>query len=183
MGSRTGNEEGEPGLRQLGHGTIRVMEFRAATDDDLDLLYDLMLEAFNWDGTRRFTRSEVVADTHTARYLGGWIRPGDFGVVAVDEGRPVGAVWARALPAAAPGYGYVDDDIPEIGMAVTSEARGRGVGTALLTRCINQARTLGWKGLSLSVEDGNTAACTLYERCGFVTVGRTGNSDTMLRKF
>ncbi|WP_368860277.1 GNAT family N-acetyltransferase [Isoptericola croceus] len=67
-------------------------------------------------------------------------------------------------------------------MAVTSEARGRGVGTALLTRCINQARTLGWKGLSLSVEDGNTAARTLYERCGFVTVGRTGNSDTMLRE-
>lgn len=35
--------------------------------------------------------------------------------------------------------------------------------------------------MSLSVEDGNAAARGLYERHGFVVVGRNGGSDTMLR--
>ncbi|MCC2314908.1 GNAT family N-acetyltransferase [Cellulomonas xiejunii] len=155
---------------------------REAGTGDLDLLYDLLLEAFNWDGTARFTREEVIADEHTARYLGGWRRPDDFGLVAVDGAAPLGAVWARALPAGTPGYGYVADDVPELGMAVVRSARGRGVGSALLAGCVRQARDLGWRALSLSVEDGNTAARTLYERHGFVVVGRNGDSDTMLRE-
>lgn len=159
------------------------MRLREATADDLELLYDMLLEAFNWDGgAPRFTRSAVIADTHTARYLGGWRRPGDFGLVAEDDEAPLGAIWARALPAATPGYGYVADDVPEIGMAVARAHHGRGVGSALLAGCIEQARALGWRALSLSVEDGNTAARRLYGRHGFVTVGRNGDSDTMLRR-
>ena len=34
--------------------------------------------------------------------------------------------------------------------------------------------------MSLSVEDGNTGARMLYERVGFRTVGRNGDSDTLL---
>nr|WP_182114331.1 GNAT family N-acetyltransferase [Actinotalea sp. JY-7876] len=158
------------------------MTLRDAATGDLDLLYDLLLEAFNWDGTPRFTRDQVVADLHTARYLAGWKRPDDFGLVAVDGDEPLGAVWARALPAAAPGYGYVADDVPEIGMAVAPAHRGRGVGSALLAGCVEQARGLGRRALSLSVEDGNTAARALYERHGFAVVGRNGDSDTMLRE-
>lgn len=162
------------------------MRLREATTADLGFLYDMLVEAFNWDGTPRFTRAEVIEEDHTARYLGGWLRPGDFGLVAVgdvpDAGSPLGAVWARALPASTPGYGYVADDVPEIGMGVAAAHRGRGVGSALLAGCVEQARGLGWRGLSLSVEDGNTAARSLYERHGFVVVGRNGGSDTMLRE-
>ncbi|WP_243883155.1 GNAT family N-acetyltransferase [Cellulomonas dongxiuzhuiae] len=156
---------------------------RDATGDDVDLLHDLLLEAFNWDGTQRFTRAGVMADAHTERYLGGWKRPDDFGLVATDDdGSPLGAVWARALPAATPGYGYVADDVPELGMAVARPHHGRGVGSALLAGCLEQARGLGRRALSLSVEDGNVAARALYARHGFVVVGRNGGSDTMLRK-
>ncbi|MBO3095482.1 GNAT family N-acetyltransferase [Cellulomonas dongxiuzhuiae] len=159
------------------------MMLRDATGDDVDLLHDLLLEAFNWDGTQRFTRAGVMADAHTERYLGGWKRPDDFGLVATDDdGSPLGAVWARALPAATPGYGYVADDVPELGMAVARPHHGRGVGSALLAGCLEQARGLGRRALSLSVEDGNVAARALYARHGFVVVGRNGGSDTMLRK-
>lgn len=157
------------------------MHLREATSDDLDLLYDMLLEAFNWDGMSRFTRDEVIAEDHTVRYLGGWLRPGDFGLVATDGDAQIGAVWARALPASTPGYGYVADDVPEIGMGVAAAWRGQGVGRALLVGCIDQARALGRRALSLSVEDGNTAARALYERNGFTVVGRNGGSDTMLR--
>lgn len=156
------------------------MLLRPATTADLDLLHDMLFEAFTWDGTDRFTRSEVLADPHTARYLGGWRRPDDFGLVAVEDGEPLGAAWARALPAAEPGYGYVADDVPELGMGVARAHRDRGVGTALLAGLVEQARRLGRPALSLSVEDGNMAARSLYERQGFVVVGRVGGSDTML---
>jgi len=157
------------------------MRLRATTEADLDLLYNMLLEAFNWDGAQRFTREQVIADEHTARYVGGWGRPDDFGLVALDGDEPLGAIWARALPASEPGYGYVADDVPEIGLGVARRHRGRGVGSALLVGCIEQARGLGWRALSLSVEDGNVNARRLYERHGFVVVGRKGDSDTMLR--
>ena len=37
------------------------MELRDATADDVDLLLDMLLEAFTWDGTARFTRADVEA--------------------------------------------------------------------------------------------------------------------------
>jgi len=162
------------------------MDLRDATVDDAVLLRDLLLEAYNWTGEVRVTRAAIARDPHAARYLQGWMRPGDLGLVAEDRsgaGGPVaiGAVWARALPGDAPGYGYVADDVPELGMAVVADARGRGVGTALLARFLERARALGWRAVSLSVEDGNDRARALYDRHGFRVVGRTGDSDTMLR--
>ena len=65
-------------------------------------------------------------------------------------------------------------------MAVVPDARGRGVGGALLSACLDHARSRGWRALSLSVEDGNTAARALYERHGFRVTGRNGGSDTMV---
>ncbi len=72
------------------------MQLREATRDDLELLYDLLLEAFSWDGTARLTRDEVVADVHTVRYLGGWRRAGDIpeigmGVIRGRRGQGVGS--------------------------------------------------------------------------------------------
>lgn len=156
------------------------MRLREATSEDLAFLWDMLVEAYNWDGEQRFTRAELMAHDHASRYLDGWRRAGDFGLVAVDGDQPAGAIWARPLLATAPGYGYVADDVPELSMGVHAARRGQGVGSALLTGCVEQARALGLRAVSLSVEDGNRAARTLYERRGFVVVGRDGNSDTMV---
>jgi GNAT superfamily N-acetyltransferase len=156
------------------------VRLRAATSGDLEFLCDMLVEAFNWDGERRFTRDELMAHDHAARYLDGWCRDGDFGLVAVDGDARLGAIWARVLPETAPGYGYVAADVPELSMGVCADRRGQGVGSALLAGCVEQARGLGRRALSLSVEDGNLAARALYERNGFVVVGRSGDSDTMV---
>ncbi|WP_129337128.1 GNAT family N-acetyltransferase [Cellulomonas endophytica] len=160
------------------------MRIREATDHDLPVLRDMLLEAYNWTGERRFTPQQLLRDEHAGRYLSGWRRVGDFGFVALDpsasDDAALGAVWARPLPAAAAGYGYVADDVPEISMAVVAHARGRGIGAALLSACLDGGRARGWRALSLSVEDGNTAARHLYERHGFTPVGRTGGSDTLV---
>ena len=95
----------------------------------------MLLEAFNWDGTERFTLEQIKADPHTEIYLGGWKRAADFGVIAVEHHQPLGALWARALPASSPGYGYVADDVPEIGMAVPRTI----VDVVLARHCLTKA--------------------------------------------
>jgi ribosomal protein S18 acetylase RimI-like enzyme len=60
----------------------------------------------------------------------------------------------------------------EIGMAVSREWRGRGVGSALMVAAIEWARERGLHKLSLSVWPHNAAAIALYHKCGFVEEGR-----------
>lgn len=153
---------------------------RRATDTDLPFLTAMLAEASNWDGRRPFTPASISRDPMAWRYLDGWKRPTDSGVVAVDGATPVGATWARFLLKADAGYGYVSDEIPELTLAVDKGMRHRGVGTRLLAALTESARERGLPDLSLSVEDGNAAARNLYERAGFTVVGRNGNSDTML---
>ena len=56
--------------------------------------------------------------------------------------------------------------------AVGSKARGRGAGRALVSDCIQQARTHGFKVLQFNaVVATNTVARKLYESLGFVQLG------------
>ena len=58
-------------------------------------------------------------------------------------------------------------------MMVCAEARGHGVGRALLEACIARAREAdGLELLTLSVTSSNLAAVRLYERAGFEPYGR-----------
>jgi len=79
------------------------------------------------------------------------------------------------------GYGWVAADIPELSMAVLPDHQGQGIGGALLDTVCALARMSGFPAVSLSVEDGNGAA-KLYADHGFVSVGRNGDSDVLVRK-
>ena len=114
---------------------------------------------------------EALADPALGRYVDGWGRRGDAGVVALgDGGRPVGAAWYRLFPPGEPGFGFVDERTPELSLGVLEEARRRGIGTRLLLLLLDRARDDGFQALSLSVEPDNPAR-RLYERYGFVRVG------------
>jgi GNAT superfamily N-acetyltransferase len=117
-------------------------------------------------------------DPHHGRYIDGWLREGDAGVVAEEEGRPVGAAWFRHFTADEPGYGFLDELTPEISIAVDPGHRGRGVGTALLRALCERAVGDRIAALSLSVERANPAR-RLYEHLGFVEVEGTADACTM----
>ena len=51
--------------------------------------------------------------------------------------------------------------------AVIPEARGRGIGTRLMSSLVERAFRSGFAALSLTVEDGNRSV-DLYERASFV---------------
>ncbi len=55
-------------------------------------------------------------------------------------------------------------------LAVSPDARGRGVGEALVSRCIERARELGFGSMVLSTMEPMTSAHRLYGRLGFQRV-------------
>ncbi|TMV10398.1 GNAT family N-acetyltransferase [Ruegeria sediminis] len=59
------------------------------------------------------------------------------------------------------------------GIFVAAEARGRGVGTALLDAVKAEATATGMREVQLDVIDTNPRARALYERQGFSPVGQT----------
>ncbi|WP_218624663.1 GNAT family N-acetyltransferase [Glaciihabitans sp. dw_435] len=154
--------------------------FRDATAGDLPVLESQLLATMNWRGTDTYTLDQIRGMPEIWHYLDGWMRPGDFGTIAVEGERAIGAVWARQLPASDPGFGYISDDVPELGLAVDDGHQGAGVGRTLLQRSIADAASRGLRAVSLSVEDGNTRARRLYESVGFIVVGRVGGSDAMM---
>ena len=58
-----------------------------------------------------------------------------------------------------------------IGMMVRPEARGHGIGRALLEAAIAEAHRAGLELLTLTVTAGNASAVALYEGSGFVAWG------------
>ena len=60
-------------------------------------------------------------------------------------------------------------------VAVTSEARGMGFGSALLQKLTLYAKENGIKTISLEVRPSNTPAIALYEKFGYKQVGRRRN--------
>ena len=54
------------------------------------------------------------------------------------------------------------------GLCVSDQARGQGVGTALLEAVVAEARQRGYRAVRLDVVDTNPRARALYERRGFV---------------
>ena len=82
----------------------------------------------------------------------------------------IGAFW-RAVLLAPLERAVEHDTLLMDGICVSSEARGRGVGTLLLDAIKAEAAARGLSHVRLDVIDSNPRARALYERQGFVTTG------------
>jgi ribosomal protein S18 acetylase RimI-like enzyme len=157
--------------------------FRLSAHADPAFLAEMLYEAVNWrdDGAEeRPALDTVLGVPENARYITDWGRTGDVALYALDRrDEPVGAAWLRCFTAAAPGYGYVADDVPELSIAVYPEFRRQRVGTLLLGAVIARAERDRAGSISLSVNRENPAR-RLYARYGFEVVAQPGDALTML---
>ena len=150
---------------------------RPWTADDVSFLWDMLYLSIHVpDGSAPPPRSVLDAPeiAHYLREFGSG--SGDDAQIAIaDDGRAIGAAFCRCQPATDPGYGFVAEEIPEVGIAVVDGWRGRGVGRALLNDLIGRHSVM-----SLSVDADNAGARRLYESIGFVVLHRDGTAFTML---
>lgn len=159
------------------------MNIREANPDDLPFLERMWHVAAFWQpDVFTMEPGDALKVPELARYIEDWGRAGDVALIASDEGRPHGAAWYRRFTEAQPGYGFVDEDTPELAIAVEADARGRGVGTVLLEALAAHARAEGLPGLSLSV-NGDNPSRRIYQRAGFDDISSDDNSYVMLLRF
>ena len=129
---------------------------RPVDQQDGRFLRDMVRHAYHW--------RMGDPDLPVYRYVKNWGRRGDAGLVAFDGPNEYGAAWYRLFPASAPGFGFVDEETPELTIAVVPSHRGHGSGGELLEALLAQARTDGFPRISLSAEPGQTA---FYEKHGY----------------
>lgn len=154
------------------------MVIRRGGRQDVRFLRDMLHHAYYWR-----ERNPGDEPGPISRYVKGWGRPGDTALIAVEEGFPVGAGWYRTFRRDRPGYGFVDEETPELTIAVVPSRRGRGIGDTLLNALCDRAREEGHRGISLSVERDNAPLVAFYERHAFHLVAADGgDSVTLLRE-
>lgn len=145
---------------------------RRGNRQDVRFLRDMLRHAFYWRS------GGTVEDASLWRYVSGWGRRGDAAVVALEGGFPIGAAWFRLFTRDEPGFGFVDEQTPEVSIAVVPSRRGRGIGSELLDALVETAREQQYGGLSLSVAE-DSPAMPVFERQGFAKVEKTDGAWTM----
>ncbi len=160
---------------------MSLVSVRPGTAADLGIFQRALYEALDWDPEEQLPEIGIVlAHPEATRYHTDWGRTGDIGVVAVLDGDPIGAACGRLFTAENHGHGYIDEQTPEIAIAVWGGHRGQGVGGLLLEALEVVAHGLGIERLSLSVDTENPARW-LYLRHGYEVVGDEGGSYRMLK--
>ena len=90
----------------------------------------------------------------------------DIGVYGLIDNKIAGAAWVRLLKGENnKGFGYVDDQTPELVLAVKPEFRNQGVATKLMEQLMTEVAMSSAK-MSLCVRENNPVI-RLYERLGF----------------
>jgi len=142
-------------IRQDEGAELRVLRLRALADAPMAFGSTLAREAAFSDDAWRERAQRGASGT------------GDATFVAELAGRWVGI--ATGLPH--------DPDAPDdpratlVGMFVSREARGQGIGGALVNAVVDRARACRADGLGLWVTATNGTAIALYARCGFEETG------------
>ena len=122
---------------------------------------------------------EVINEPELAKYISNFGRKGDICLMAELKGKLIGAVWTRIFADDDAGYGFVNAQTPELGMAIDKYYRNMGIGTRLLAAILQNLAELNYKQVSLSVDSRNFAH-QLYQKFGFADIAVKGYSVTMV---
>lgn len=100
----------------------------------------------------------------------------DYAMVAEDDGRIIGACWARIMN----DYGHIDDQTPSMAIALFEEYRGQGLGAKLTKALLELLKRSGYEKVSLSVQKQNMHAIEMYREVGFKTISKNDEEYLMV---
>lgn len=142
---------------------------RDARPEEADVLRDLTLRAYGEFAT--VMEPSAWDALHRAVQVGLRDGSGAERIVAERDGSIVGTV--TLYPPAVDAYGGEARraEWPELRLlAVAPEARGAGVGKALVEECVRRARRMGAGALGLHTSRSMTVAIAIYRQFGFERV-------------
>ena len=154
---------------------------RPLEPSDQSFLWEMLYQAiYVPTGTTALPR-EIIYQPELAKYVQDWTT-NDIGLIAILESNqiPIGATWIRLFNMNNPGYGYINDETPELSIAVLPEYRNQGIGTRLILNLLEIVKDI-YPAISLSVSSDNPAL-RLYQRLDFEVVSQFDNSVTMKKK-
>jgi ribosomal protein S18 acetylase RimI-like enzyme len=128
------------------------VELRPAGAEDVPVMAAIVASAFS-DPVQEEEQALVrlMKDSTRTTYL------------AAQDGRAVGVIQS----AVSDGRAFI------VHFAVRPDMQGRGIGRQMLLAIIRGLQNSGSRWITIEVETDNRNALSLYERCGFVTVGAT----------
>lgn len=123
----------------------------------------------HYAGLRRY--DEALGDfQHELNLL-----PGNY---SPPDGCLLLASW-QAIPAGVVAYQAIEEGVCEMKrMFVLPEFQGKGIGQALGQRLIGEAKKAGFSYMRLDTHPWMTTAQGLYEKLGFVEIGRYNDNPT-----
>ncbi len=149
---------------------IEKLIIRSADTKDYPFLRQMLYEAIHIPEGEAKPPLSILDAPEINKYVSGWKKTDDVGFIAEIEGKALGAAWTRLFEnAEAGGYGFVDNETPELALAIYEKYRGMGIGTTLMQALLIELRFLGYKNISLSVDRANRAVA-LYKRLGFKVI-------------
>lgn len=157
------------------------IEMKTHVPEEQAVLKNLLYQAIYVPPGQPFPDRKIINEPELSRYAEDWGRTNDKAVFAVYRGEVIGGCWTRIFSKAAPGYGTIDSEIPELSIAVLPQFRGKGIGTRLLQQMMINLKH-DYQGVSLSVSKHNPAKM-LYERFEFTTLQEKGESLIMVKYF
>lgn len=158
-----------------------IINYRLIKDDENSFLEEMLYEAlFVAKGEKKFPKS-ILQNPDINKYIKSWgQQKDDISIVAVFDDNLVGAIWGRKFQSENKGYGYINENTPEISMAVKKECRNCGIGTELLEQIEIEYAKIGVKQLSLSVNKLNPATL-FYKKAGYKLHEEKETALTMIK--
>ncbi|CEG55642.1 GNAT family N-acetyltransferase [Legionella fallonii] len=126
----------------------QTLTYRTATEDDIPLLCAFDEACFPTKQLDSVERFQHLLNGREYQII-----------IAYQNNRPIGKAHLR----------WLDNGATLSDIAVLPAKQGQGLGTTLITYCINMALSEGKPHLNLDVETHNERALKLYTRLGFVT--------------
>lgn len=158
-----------------------MFEIREIKPDDYEFLREMLYEAIHVAEGEEKPPKSLVDEPQLAKYIEHFGRTSDLAFVLTAQNELAGAVWVRLFSEDERGYGFVDEQTPELSMAIRENLRGRGFGAQLIGKVCDKLKSQGVGKVSLSVDKQNRAV-RLYQRSGFEIIAEKGTAYTMLKK-
>lgn len=153
---------------------------RAIKPTETAFLSDMLYEALYIPNGEPKLPQDIIYQPQLFAYIKGFGQQSDMCLVAEWEKQLIGAIWIRLFTEEAKGYGFVNEQTPELSMALLENYQNKGIGTQLLKKMIEKLTDLKYKHVSLSVDKRNFAY-NMYKKHHFKEIHAEGNSIIMIK--